>query len=42
VFRYPITVEPATLDPAGSTDVYATEMLQNVYEGLVIFDEMAK
>jgi oligopeptide transport system substrate-binding protein len=36
--RYPITLEPPTLDPARLNDIYITEMLQNVYEGLVTFD----
>src|SRR5579862_6605659 len=38
VLRYPITIEPATLDPARLNDIYTTELLQNVYEGLVTFD----
>ncbi len=38
VLRYPIVVEPATLDPARLADVYTTELLQNVYEGLIMFD----
>jgi oligopeptide transport system substrate-binding protein len=38
VFRYPIRIEPSTLDPALSPDLDTNELLQNVYEGLVTFD----
>src|SRR5690242_9852073 len=36
--RYPIQIEPATLDPAKVNDVYTNELLENVYDGLVMFD----
>src|SRR5207253_2812406 len=39
VFRYPIIQEPTTLDPAKIQDVYTNELLQNIFEGLVTFDE---
>lgn len=38
VLRYPIIQEPASFDPAKLNDIYITEMLQNVYEGLTTFD----
>jgi oligopeptide transport system substrate-binding protein len=37
--RYPLTLEPATLDPACINETPTLEMLQNIYDGLVIFDE---
>ncbi len=36
--RYPITLEPATLDPACLNETPTIELLQNVYDGLVMFD----
>lgn len=39
VLRYPIAAEPSSLDPVAITDPATIEMLQNVYEGLVRFDE---
>lgn len=38
ILRYPISVEPRTLDPAGLNETPTLEMLQNVYEGLVMLD----
>jgi oligopeptide transport system substrate-binding protein len=38
VLRYPVVVEPSDLDPDRLNDIYPSEMLQNVYEGLVTFD----
>lgn len=40
--RYPIVVDPADLDPARLNDIYPSEMLQNVYEGLVTFDAQSR
>ncbi len=39
VLRYPIIQEPGSLDPVRMQDVYSAELLQNIYEGLVTFDE---
>ncbi len=39
VLRYAIALEPATLDPACIIETPSLELLQNVYEGLVTFDE---
>src|SRR5438874_403721 len=39
ILRYPIIVEPNTLDPAKMNDVYTSELLQNIYEGLITFDK---
>lgn len=36
--RYPIVIEPATFDPARINDVYTSELMQNIYEGLVTLD----
>src|SRR5438876_6598595 len=38
VLRYPVVQEPGTMDPARIQDVYTSELLQNVYEGLVVTD----
>src|SRR5437588_10846836 len=38
VVPYPIIEEPPTLDPARVQDVYVNELLQNIFEGLVMFD----
>jgi ABC-type transport system substrate-binding protein len=38
VLRYPISVEPSSLDPVTITDPATIEMVQNIYEGLVRFD----
>ncbi len=42
VLRYPMIEEPPTLDPARFQDVYVTEMLGNVFEGLVTTDSTNK
>src|SRR5690242_19917512 len=39
VLRYPLDAEPSSLDPVTITDVTTLELLQNLYEGLVRFDE---
>lgn len=39
VFRYPIPTNPTTLDPAKVEDGDTIDMLQQVYEGLVAWDE---
>src|SRR5687767_6385542 len=39
VLRYPMAVEPATLDPAVIFEGGTGDLLQNIYEGLVGFDE---
>jgi ABC-type transport system substrate-binding protein len=39
VLRYPIAVEPSALDPVTITDPSTLDILQNIYEGLVQFDE---
>lgn len=38
VFRYPLQVEPTTFDPAKVEDVDTSDLLQNVFEGLVAYD----
>src|SRR2546425_12388112 len=38
VLRYPINLEPLSLDPAVLNETPTLEMLQNVFEGLVTFD----
>ena len=38
VLRYPMPLEPLTLDPARLDETPTLELLQNVYEGLVMFD----
>jgi oligopeptide transport system substrate-binding protein len=38
VLRYPISLEPLSLDPAVLNETPTLEMLQNVFEGLVTFD----
>ena len=37
--RYPLTTDPTTLDPATVEDGTTIDMLQQVYEGLVKWDE---
>ncbi len=39
VLRYPLNSELSTLDPARIQDIFTTELLQNVYVGLVTFNE---
>jgi oligopeptide transport system substrate-binding protein len=39
VLRYPITAEPTTFDPALVRDGYTIDLLQNVYEGLIGWNE---
>ena len=39
VLRYPMAVEPATMDPAVIFEGGTGDLLQNIYEGLVGFDE---
>ncbi len=39
VLRYPLTANPTTLDPALVQDGPTIDMLQNVYEGLIGFNE---
>lgn len=39
VFRYPIPTNPTTLDPAKVEDGDTIDLLQQVYEGLVAWDE---
>src|SRR5262245_4912550 len=38
VYRKPLRQEPFTLDPAFLTDIYATSVAQQVFDGLVQFD----
>src|SRR5262245_23808488 len=38
VLRYPITMEPQTLDPTLATTFATSELLQNIYEGLTRLD----
>lgn len=38
-FRYPLTTDPTTLDPGKVEDGTTIDMLQQVYEGLVKWDE---
>lgn len=42
VLRYPLTEEPASLDPALVTSADTNEMIYNVFEGLVRFDKEMK
>lgn len=42
IFRYPLQVEPTTFDPAKVEDVDTSDLLQNVFEGLVAYDENNK
>src|SRR4051812_35143815 len=39
VFRYALGTAPTTLDPGKVQDVDTTDLLSNVYEGLVGYDE---
>ncbi len=41
-FRYPLTTDPTTLDPGKVEDGTTIDMLQQVYEGLVKWDENNK
>src|SRR5437867_444230 len=38
VLRYPINIEPATMDPTQVVDGGTGDLLQNIYDGLVSFD----
>lgn len=38
-FRVPIASEPQKLDPAYSTSIYTCNVIQNLFDGLVEFDE---
>jgi ABC-type transport system substrate-binding protein len=38
-FRYALAVAPTTLDPAKVQDIETTDLLSNVFEGLVAYDE---
>ena len=38
-YRVPLTGEPTTLDPALFSDVYAMQVANNLYDGLVEFDQ---
>ncbi|MEP6756833.1 MAG: peptide ABC transporter substrate-binding protein, partial [Chthonomonadales bacterium] len=42
VLRYAIRLDPPSLDPAILQDVYTSELVQNVYEGLTTIDENNK
>lgn len=42
VFRYPIVTNPTSLDPAVVQDGDTLDLLQNVYEGLVAWDENSR
>jgi len=42
VFRYPIVTNPTTLDPAKVEDGDTIDLLQQVFEGLVFWDESNK
>jgi oligopeptide transport system substrate-binding protein len=42
VFRYPIVTNPTTLDPGVVQDGDTIDMLQQVYEGLVMWDENSR
>jgi ABC-type transport system substrate-binding protein len=42
VLRYPLTEEPASLDPAVVVSADTNEMIYNVYEGLVRYDKDLK
>jgi oligopeptide transport system substrate-binding protein len=39
VLHYALTVEPGSFDPAKAQDIYTSEMLINVFEGLVRYDD---
>jgi ABC-type transport system substrate-binding protein len=41
-FRYPLTTDPTTLDPATVQDGTTIDLLQQIYEGLVKWDENNK
>src|SRR5437764_8475747 len=38
VLRYPVNIEPATMDPTQVVEGGTGDLLQNIYEGLVGFD----
>jgi oligopeptide transport system substrate-binding protein len=38
-YRIPLTSEPVTLDPAVFTDIYAMNVAENIFDGLVEFDK---
>jgi oligopeptide transport system substrate-binding protein len=42
MLRYPIKAEPSSFDPVTITDPATLDILQNLYEGLVMFDETNK
>ncbi len=37
--RYPLQIEPTSFDPPLISEVYSSELMQNVFEGLVTLDE---
>ena len=39
VYRAPLQWGPRTLDPALSTDIYAVTLIQQIFDGLVQFDQ---
>jgi ABC-type transport system substrate-binding protein len=39
VYRAPLPWSPRTLDPAFSTDIYAVTLIQQIFDGLVQFDQ---
>jgi peptide/nickel transport system substrate-binding protein/oligopeptide transport system substrate-binding protein len=39
VYRAPLPWSPRTLDPSLSTDIYAVTLIQQIYDGLVQFDQ---
>lgn len=39
VYRRPLGNEPATLDPARTTDIYSRTVTQQIFDGLVQFDQ---
>ena len=42
IFRYPIIEEPPNFDPSRVQDVYITELLGNIFEGLITTDASNK
>jgi ABC-type transport system substrate-binding protein len=42
ILKYPLTAEPTTLDPALVRDGVTIDLLHNVYEGLVGWDEKSE
>ena len=39
VYRAPLPWSPRTLDPAFSTDIYSVTLIQQIFDGLVQFDQ---